>query len=197
MENMIRLQPGFSAGATASRRAWSLMPRRMFQRPILVARDWAASPWARTRNTRCSTARLTNPRIAFWAAGTLRSTRRSIGEKVRSTRGSTHDGVRWKTLMWATSSTMVGMICTAEAPVPMMPTRVPVRSRSGCHRAEWKAGPAKVSTPGMAGMMGRDRGPTPLTTTSASSVVLSSRVRCQDAVASLHVWLATPLPNRA
>ena len=47
-----------------------------------------------------------------------------------------------------------GAIWNPLAPAPIMATRLPVRSTSWSHRAEWNAGPAKVSAPSMAGTFG-------------------------------------------
>ena len=50
---------------------------------------------------------------------------------------------------------MAGAIWNPLAPAPIMATRLPVRSTEWSQRAEWKAGPAKRSWPGMSGMWGR------------------------------------------
>ena len=77
----------------------------------------------------------------------------------------------------ATSGAMAGTNWIAEAPVPMTATRLPARSTSWSHRAEWKAGPLNVSTPGTSGSAGSTRPPQPLTTTSAvrSPLLVDSR----------------------
>ena len=46
------------------------------------------------------------------------------------------------------------MTCTAEAPVPMIATRLPVRSWSWSQRAVCMVAPAKESTPSMSGSLG-------------------------------------------
>ena len=79
--------------------------------------------------------------------------------------------MRWRIVRWATSSAISGMNWAALAPVPMTTTRLPRRSTSWSHRAEWKTGPAKVAAPGRSGMLGRLSWPTPLTTASASMAV--------------------------
>ena len=58
----------------------------------------------------------------------------------------------------------------ALAPVPITATFLPVRSTEWSHSAEWKAGPAKVSSPGIFGNDGRESWPTAETSTSNSSV---------------------------
>ena len=76
--------------------------------------------------------------------------------------------MRWYTSTrsanWATS----GTIWAALAPVPITATFLPVRSCSCSQRAEWKRGPANVSSPAMAGTDGAAKVPMALTTTSAS-----------------------------
>ena len=52
----------------------------------------------------------------------------------------------------------------AEAPVPMTATRLPVRSKSWFHRAEWKISPSNSSRPSMSGSAGSVSGPTAETT---------------------------------
>ena len=59
---------------------------------------------------------------------------------------------------------MAGMNCTAEAPVPMTATRLPARSKSWSHRAEWNVVPANRSTPGNVGMTGSASAPVAMTT---------------------------------
>ena len=44
--------------------------------------------------------------------------------------GATHGGVRWKRVSLLTRGWMAGTTCTAEAPVPITATRLPVRSSS-------------------------------------------------------------------
>ena len=36
--------------------------------------------------------------------------------------------VRWNTVRWAACSAMIGMVWMADEPVPMMPTRLPLKS---------------------------------------------------------------------
>ena len=54
-----------------------------------------------------------------------------------------------------------GTIWIAEAPVPITATRLPVRSTSWSHRAEWKTSPWKVSMPSISGSFGADSPPAP------------------------------------
>ena len=65
---------------------------------------------------------------------------------------------------------MVGAIWKPLAPAPIRATRLPVRSTSWSHRAEWNDGPAKVSMPGKSGMFGRLSWPTAEMTARATSV---------------------------
>ncbi len=85
----------------------------------------------------------------------------------RSTRGITQGGVRWKRVSSATSGWMEGTIWMADAPVPIMATRLSRRSYSWSQRAEWNTLPGKESRPGMSGILGSDSGPVAETTTSA------------------------------
>ena len=80
----------------------------------------------------------------------------------------TYGAERWKTVIALTWSTIPGTNWIALAPVPTTATRWPVRSTSWRHWAEWKAGPAKVSAPGIGGTTGLDSWPTAETTMSAS-----------------------------
>jgi hypothetical protein len=73
--------------------------------------------------------------------------------------------VRWNTVSWAACSAMIGMACSADEPVPMMPTRRPVKSTpSWGHRPVWYVGPSKSSLPGMSGVLADDRHPVAITT---------------------------------
>ena len=87
----------------------------------------------------------------------------------RSLCGTIHGGVRMNTLRLETSGWMLGTVWTAEAPVPMTATRSPVTSWSSSQAAVWNAAPLKLSSPGMDGIEGSDRPPTPATTTCAVS----------------------------
>ena len=69
-------------------------------------------------------------------------------------------GVRWNTVRWPTVLAISVIACTAVAPVPMTATRLPTKLTGSCgHRPVWYASPRKLSTPGMVGMVGADRGP--------------------------------------
>ena len=65
---------------------------------------------------------------------------------------------------------MAGAIWKPLAPAPTMATRLPVRSTEWSQRAEWNAGPANLSWPGMSGMWGRFNWPTAEITARATSV---------------------------
>ena len=88
-----------------------------------------------------------------------------------------------------------GTIWMEEAPVPITATRLPVRSESWFHRAEWKTSPWKVSMPSMSGIFGSESAPAAETTTSAvrepALVVTRHRLRSASQVAS-----STEVPNR-
>jgi hypothetical protein len=75
----------------------------------------------------------------------------SVPVMSRSSRGSTQPGVRWKTVIAATSGWMAGTIWTADEPVPMTATRLPDRSAPWSQRAEWQIVPRNRSSPSMAG----------------------------------------------
>ena len=68
--------------------------------------------------------------------------------------------MRWKISRWATCSATIGPNWAALQPVPITPTRLPVRSTSCSQRAEWNAGPAKDSRPSILGSCGRFSWPT-------------------------------------
>ena len=68
---------------------------------------------------------------------------------------------------------MIGMNWAALAPVPMTATRLPVRSTSWSHSAEWNAGPANDDRPAMSGSFGLLSWPVALIT--ASKVAVSDR----------------------
>lgn len=69
-----------------------------------------------------------SPRLALAVLGTLPCSQRSAPLTGRSTRGITHGGVRWMTVRLPTSGWMDGTIWIADAPVPTMATRLPLRS---------------------------------------------------------------------
>ena len=114
-------------------------------------------------------------------------------------RGISQFGVRWKTVVWAAASATWGMNCIALQPVPITPTRLPVRSRSWFHLAECHEGPANDSRPGIVGSWGRFSWPTAETTALATIVSspsgpLTSRV--QVLVPSSHTTEETSVEKR-
>ena len=78
--------------------------------------------------------------------------------------------MRWKISSVPACSATIGANCAALHPVPMTPTRLPARSTSWSHSAEWNDGPAKLSRPSMFGYCGRFSWPTALITASAVNV---------------------------
>ncbi len=68
------------------------------------------------------------PRRRVAVKGRARCRRRSAPVMFRSMRGMTHGGVRWKSVSFRTCGWIAGTIWMAEAPVPIMATRLPVRS---------------------------------------------------------------------
>src|SRR3546814_20380100 len=65
-----------------------------------------------------------------------------------------HCGVRWNRSRWDTRSTSALVICTAEEPVPITPTRRPSTGTSWSHRAQWNAAPAKETRTARSGTLG-------------------------------------------
>ena len=104
---------------------------------------------------------------------------------------TTYGADRWNTVIAPTSSTMPGTNWIALAPVPTTATRLPARRTSWRQSAEWKAGPANVSAPGIAGITGLESWPTAETTMSASYVVPSVVVSRQVPAASSRTQVAT------
>ncbi len=59
---------------------------------------------------------------------------------------------------------MIGIICTPDEPVPITPTRNPVKSTPSCgHRPEWYHLPWKLSMPLKSGTRGVERLPAAMT----------------------------------
>ena len=72
--------------------------------------------------------------------------------------------MRWKTVRSAACSAMTGMDCTPDEPVPIRPTRSPLKSTPSCgQRAVWYDCPRKVSVPGISGSLLADRQPVAIT----------------------------------
>ncbi|SLH46280.1 Uncharacterised protein [Mycobacteroides abscessus subsp. abscessus] len=89
------------------------------------------------------------------------------------------------------------MTWTAVAPVPMIATRLPVRSQEWSQRCVWITVPAKSSRPGMSGFLGSTKAPRAVITNRAVSVSpLSkrSRHRCRP---SSHSRARTSVFNRS
>ena len=70
-----------------------------------------------------------------------------------------------------------GTSWSALAPVPITATRLPASECWCCHRAEWKAGPAKRSSPGIAGSFGRLSCPTALISACGDQRLLGAALR--------------------
>ena len=66
---------------------------------------------------------------------------------------------------------MCGIICTPDEPVPMTPTRSPLKSTPSCgHRPVWYHLPLKLFRPGMLGVRGVERLPVAMTQNGAVTV---------------------------
>ncbi len=114
----------------------------------------------------------------------------------RSGLGTTYGADRWKTVTWPASGWMPGTNWMALAPVPSTAIRLPRRSTSWSHSAEWKAGPSKVPRPGSSGIAGRESCPTAVTRTSVSIRSPVDVVRCQERARSSYVAEVTSTPVR-
>ena len=74
--------------------------------------------------------------------------------------GTVKVAVRWNTVSSAACSAMIGIDWMADEPVPIMPTRCPVKSTpSWGQRPVWYVGPSKVSAPGISGVLAELRHP--------------------------------------
>ena len=90
-------------------------------------------------------------------------------------------GVRWNTVMSDACRAMIGIDWMPELPVPITPSRLPVRStpsRGQC--PVWNVSPRKLSMPGTSGVFDADRHPVAMITnwaptTSPVSVVTVQR----------------------
>ncbi len=84
-------------------------------------------------------------------------------------------GERWNTVRCPTVLASSGIACTAVAPVPMIATRRPARSRGSRGQSEvWKHGPPNRSRPADVGHVGIDSAPTAMTRNRADAVEPSS-----------------------
>jgi hypothetical protein len=136
-------------------------------------------------------------RATAWAPGTRRRARVTTGGIGRSNFGMHHTGVRWKTVRCSTSSTIAGITCTAEAPVPITATRLPRRSREWSQRAVWTVVPSNVPTPGMSGIFGWVSTPVASITWRATISSPSRVVSVQACASSSKVAPVTRTPKRA
>ncbi len=73
-------------------------------------------------------------------------------------------GVRWKITTESAWRAMCGIDWMAEDPVPITPTRWPLKSTGWCGQCPvWNVGPAKEPTPSTAGSLALDRQPVAMT----------------------------------
>ena len=98
-------------------------------------------------------------RVTSLAPGTHRSNMRILRLSGASGLGRHQIGVRWKTTRRSTSGAIAGITWIAEAPVPMIATRLPRRSTSWFQRAVCMVSPANVSWPSIAGGLGCEKTP--------------------------------------
>lgn len=165
----MRLHPIRYEGVSLARSARSLIDRPMLALPMDSIRP--SSLGCLVKALTCSSRMLHSSRLRAAAVkGTLPCSQRSAPLMARSIRGITHGGVRWKRVSRPASGWIAGTIWIAEAPVPIIATRLPRRSAPWSHCAEWKTSPENESSPGMSGIFGSESGPVAETTTSAVSV---------------------------
>jgi hypothetical protein len=78
--------------------------------------------------------------------------------------GTEKFGVRWKIVNCSACSAISGIDWMPEEPVPITPTRLPVKSTpSWGHRLVKYTSPANRSAPSMSGLFGSDRHPVAIT----------------------------------
>ena len=91
---------------------------------------------------------------------------------------------------------MIGSAWTADEPVPMIPTRLPRKSTGACgHSPVWYVWPAKLSRPGIDGILGIERQPVAMIRKAAVSVSPRSVVTFQRMAPSSRTALVTLVPN--
>ena len=80
--------------------------------------------------------------------------------------------MRWSAYSRSTFGAIAGTYWIADAPVPTLATRLPVRSTLWSQRAEWNSSPWNVSSPSISGSLGSESPPAP--TTSVVDVTVRS-----------------------
>ena len=93
------------------------------------------------------------------AHGIRRNRVRSSALYGRSSLGTIHGGVRWKTVSCAALAASSGMTCTPLAPVPTTATRLPVRSMSASHCEVCIRSPVKSVRPSISGYLAAPNNP--------------------------------------
>jgi hypothetical protein len=92
---------------------------------------------------------------------------------------------------------MRGIDCTPDDPVPMTPTRLPVKSTPSCGQVPvWNVSPVNDSAPSIAGMLADDRQPVAMTTNWADTSSPASVRTVQRSAASSNVALVTRVSKR-
>ncbi len=110
--------------------------------------------------------------------------------------GNEKFGVRWKTVSSLACCAMTGMDWTPLEPVPITPTRMPVKSTpSWGQRFVWWIGPRKSSAPGISGALGNDRHPVAMIRNRASMVSPVSVPTVQRCASSSYVAAVTRVSN--
>ena len=105
--------------------------------------------------------------------------------------------VRWNTYRCSACLAISGVDCTPDEPVPISPTRSPVKSTSSRgHRLVWRMRPSNDSRPEMsAGRVGADRQPVAMTQKRAENLSPDSVSTSHRPAASSNVAAATRVPS--
>ena len=104
--------------------------------------------------------------------------------------------VRWKTVRSPALLASSGMSCTAVAPVPINPIRLPAGLKSSSQAVVWMILPSKPWMPGMSGVCGWDRNPVAVIRYRALSVPPSPRATRHNPASSSQRAPSTVVWNR-
>ena len=168
-----------SAPRTRARAPRASRPRRSADARSTGCRPTSCAPRGGTRRSGACARRSPRPRAARSRPGTLKF------------------AVRWKTVSCAASAAITGIACTAEDPVPITPTRLPVKSTPSCgQRPVWCSSPANVSRPGIGGTRGTERQPVAMTGTRPRAGRRPRSTTVQRSSASSYAASTTRVPRR-